>query len=335
MNEIHAGGIKGLLCLCFNPLVSLPDSTFTKEALEKLEFFVSFDFFLSETAQHADIVFPSALHEEDEGTSTSAEGRVIRLRKAVDCPGEARPDWQIMVELAHRLGQGRFFDHFTSAEAIFQELRRASAGGTADYAGITYEKIERQMGVFWPCPTEDHPGTPRLFEGGRFFHPDGRARFIPTVWRPPMEVVDGEYPVWLTTGRVIFHYLSGTQTRRIGWLVEQCPHPYLEIHPRLAQVHGIADGDAVEIATRRGVLVLPAKVVTTIRPDTVFIPFHWPGNLGANRLTARNLDPVSKIPEFKVNACRIRRTTPDRLPPELLELRRMAAAAALLPEKVL
>ena len=335
MNEIHAGGIKGLLCLCFNPAVSLPDSQFTREALEKLEFFVSFEFFLSETAQHADIVFPSALHEEDEGTSTSAEGRVIRLRKAVECPGEARPDWQIMVELARRLGKGRFFDHFTSAEAIFTELRRASSGGTADYGGITYEKIERQMGVFWPCPTEDHPGTPRLFEGGRFFHPDGRARFIPTPWRPPMEEVDAEYPVWLTTGRVVFHYLSGTQTRRIGFLVEQCPHPYVEIHPRLALVHGLKDGDAMEVTTRRGTLVLPAKVVSTIRPDTVFIPYHWPGPLGANRLTARNLDPVSKIPEFKVSACRIMRTTPDRLPPELLELQRQAAAARLLPEKVM
>ncbi len=327
MNEIHAGAIKGLLCLCFNPVVSLPDSTFTREALEKLEFFVSLDFFLSETAQHADIVFPSALHEEDEGTTTSAEGRVIRIRKAVEPPGEARTDWEIMVELARRLGQGRFFDHFTSPEAIFQELRRASAGGTADYAGITYARIEQEMGIFWPCPTEDHPGTPRLFEGGRFFHPDGRARFIPTPWRPPMEVVDADYPVWLTTGRVVFHYLSGTQTRRIGFLVEQCPHPYVEIHPRLAATLGIGEGSAVSVATRRGELVLPAKLVTTIRPDTVFIPYHWPGSLGANRLTARHLDPVSRIPEFKVSACRVTRTTPDRFPPELLELMALVKGA--------
>ncbi|BDU73120.1 molybdopterin oxidoreductase family protein [Mesoterricola silvestris] len=320
MNAIHEGDIKGLLCLCFNPLVSLPDSTFTREALEKLEFFVSLDFFLSETAQHADIIFPSALHEEDDGTSTSAEGRVIRIRKAVEPPGEARTDWEILVELARRLGRGRFFDHFTSPGAIFQELRRASSGGTADYGGITYEKIEKQMGVFWPCPTEDHPGTPRLFEGGKFFHPDGRARFIPTPWRPPMEEVDADYPVWLTSGRVVFHYLSGTQTRRIGFLVEQCPHPYVEIHPRLAANLGIREGDATAVATRRGELVLPAKLVTTIRPDTVFIPYHWPGNLGANRLTARHLDPVSRIPEFKVSACRVTRTTPDRFPPELLEL---------------
>jgi assimilatory nitrate reductase catalytic subunit len=330
MNAIHAGEIKGLLCLCFNPLVSLPDAGFTREALERLEFFVCLDFFLSETAQHADLVLPSALHEEDEGTSTSTEGRVIKINKAVDPPGDARPDWQIMVELAHRLGRGQYFDHFTSPRAIFDELRRASKGGTADYAGITYERIEAEHGIFWPCPSEDHPGTPRLFEGGRFFHPDGRARFIPTPWRPPMEVVDADYPVWLTTGRVVYHYLSGTQTRRIGFLVEQCPHPYVEIHPRLAARYGLADGDAVEVATRRGSLVLPAKLVATIRPDTVFIPYHWPGPLSANLLTARHLDPVSRIPEFKVSACRLGRTTPDRFPAELLELRRMAREASSL-----
>ncbi len=338
MEAIHAGEIKGLLSLCFNPVVSLPDSDFTRAALEKLDFHVNLDFFLSETGQYADVVLPSALHEEDEGTSTSAEGRVIKLNKAVEPPGDARPDWRIMVELAERLGRGKWFSHFTSPRAIFDELRAASKGGTADYFGITYEKVEQRMGVFWPCPEPDHPGTPRLFEGGRFFHPDGKARFVPTPWRPPMEVVDEAYPVWLTTGRTVFHYLSGTQTRRIGFLVEQCPHPYLEIHPRLAEAHGIAEGDPVEITSRRGSLVLPAKVVKTIRPDTVFIPYHWPGNLGANRLTPRHLDPVSKIPEFKVSAVRIRKTTEDRFPPELAELRRMAFEARtnqpVLPEQV-
>ena len=214
----------------------------------------------------------------------------------------------------------------------------ASKGGPADYFGITYEKIEKNMGVFWPCPELDHPGTPRLFEGGKFFHPDGKAKFIPTRWRPPMEVVDDEFPIWLTTGRVVFQYLSGTQTRRIGFLVEQCPHPYLEIHPRLAAVHGIEEGDAVEITSRRGSLVLPAKVVKTIRPDTVFIPYHWPGELSANRLTARHLDPLSKIPEYKVSSVRIAKTTKDRFPAELAELQRMAFEArtdqANLPEQV-
>ncbi len=338
MNAIHAGEIKGLLCLCFNPLVSLPDTEFTREALSKLEFFVVLDFFLSETAQHADVVLPAALHEEDDGTSTSTEGRVIRIRKAVDPPGDARPDWEILVDIASRLGRGKYFDHFTSPEAIFNELRVASKGGTADYFGITYAKIEQNMGVFWPCPDLDHPGTPRLFEDKVFFTPDKKAHFVPTVWRPPMEVVDAEYPVWLTTGRTVFHYLSGTQTRRIGFLVEQCPHPYLEIHPRLAELHGIAEGDAVEITSRRGALVLPAKVVRTIRPDTVFIPYHWPGALSANRLTARHLDPVSKIPEYKVSAVRIQKTTPDRFSPELAELQRMAFEARtnqpVLPEQV-
>jgi len=180
------------------------------------------------------------------------------------------------------------------------------------------------MGVFWPCPTEDNPGTPGLFEGGKFFHADGRAKFNPTPYRPPMEVVDDEYPIWLTTGRVVFHYLSGTQTRRIGFLVEQCPHPYLEIHPRLAERYGLQEGDAVEISSRRGSMVLPAKVVKTIRPDTVFIPYHWAGALSANRLTARHLDPVSKIPEYKVSAVRLRKTTKDHFSPELAELQRMA-----------
>ena len=339
MNAIHAGEIKGLLSLCFNPLVSLPDSEFTKAALEKLEFHVNLDFFLSETGQHADVILPSALHEEDEGTSTSTEGRIIKLNKAVEPPGDARPDWKILVELARLLGKGKWFDHFTSPRAIFDELRLASKGGTADYFGVTYEKIEANMGVFWPCPELDHPGTPRLFEGGRFFHPDGKARFVPTPWRPPMEVVDEAYPVWLTTGRTVFHYLSGTQTRRIGFLVEQCPHPYLEIHPRLADRHGIEEGDAVEITSRRGSLVLPAKVVKTIRPDTVFIPYHWPGALSANRLTARHLDPVSRIPEFKVSAVRLAKTTKDRFPEELAELQRMAFEARtdqpVLPEQVL
>jgi len=315
------------MLLCFNPVVSLPDTEFTREALSKLEFMVGMDFFLSESMQYADVVLPSALQEEDEGTTTSAEGRVIKINKAVDCPGDAKPDWEIMVDLAKRLGKGRFFDHFDSSRSIFEELRKASSGGTADYGGITYEKIEANMGVFWPCPTEDHPGTPRLFEGGKFFHPDGKAKFYPTPWRPPMEVVDEQFPIWLTTGRVVYHYLSGTQTRRIGFLVEQCPHPYLEIHPRLAERYGLAEGDPVEIESRRGAMVLPAKLVTTIRPDTVFIPYHWTSKLAANQLTARHLDPVSKIPEYKVSAVRIRKTTPDRFSPELAELQRMAFEA--------
>jgi assimilatory nitrate reductase catalytic subunit len=302
----HAGEIRGLLAVCFNPLVSLPDAAFTRAALERLDFFVAVDFFMSETARHADLILPAALHEEDEGTTTNVEGRVIRINKAVEPAGEARPDWAIMCALAERLGKGRYF-RFESAGEIFDELRHASQGGTADYFGITYEKIEAQMGVFWPCPTLDHPGTPRLFEGGRFAHPDGRARLHAIEYRPPAEDVDDAYPILLTTGRVVSQFLSGTQTRRIGPLVEQCPEPTVEIHPRLAARLGIADGDPTRITSRRGSIELAAHVVATIRPDTVFVPYHWPGARSINRLTHRSYDPVAGIPEFKVSAVRVER----------------------------
>ena len=303
---IHRGEIRGLVSICFNPLVSLPDATFTQEALERLDFFVAIDFFLSETARHADLVLPGSLHEEDEGTVTSTEGRVIRIRKAVDPPGEARADWRIICDLARRLGKGHLFD-FQSPAHIFAELTRVSRGGVADYSGITYEKIERQMGVFWPCPDADHPGTPRLFEGGRFHHPDGRARFHAVEYRPPAEDVDADYPIILTTGRVVSQFLSGTQTRRIGPLVDQYPEPKVELHPKLAARLGVCDGDRVRVSSRRGHLDLAAHVVATIRPDTVFIPYHWPGERSANRLTLRAYDPIAGIPEFKVAAVRIER----------------------------
>ena len=302
----HRGEIKGLLSICFNPAVSLPDTAFTAEALSNLEFYGVIDFFLSESAFHADVVLPGSLHEEDEGTSTNVEGRVIKLNAAKSPPGEARLDWEILLDIAERLGKGHYFPYRSTRE-MFEELRVASSGGTADYGGITWDRIERELGVFWPCPTEDHPGTPRLYEGGVFAHPDGRARFHAVPFRESAEVVDDEYPVWLTTGRVVSQYLSGTQTRRIGPLVAQYPDPLCEIHPRLAAEHGIADGDLVRVTSRRGSMVAPAKVVGTIRPDTVFIPYHWAGTQAANQLTNRALDPVSKIPEYKVSAVRIER----------------------------
>ena len=304
MNAIHAGEIKALLSFCFNPLVSLPDANFTREALERLEFFGVIDFFLSETAMHADVVLAGSLQEEEEGVTASVEARVIHIQKAVDPPGNARADSAIICDLAHRLGRGQYFP-FREPREIFEELRLASRGGIADYYGITYEKIDERKGVCWPCPSLDHPGTPRLFEDGRFFHADGKARFMRLEWRESGDPVDAEFPVYLTTGRVVSQYLSGTQTRRIGPLVDQYPEPKLEIHPRLAAQHGIATGDPVTVTTRRSAITLAAMVVRTIRPDTVFIPYHWPGDRSANRLTHRTLDPRSKIPEYKVSACRI------------------------------
>jgi assimilatory nitrate reductase catalytic subunit len=232
------------------------------------------------------------------------EARVIHIQKAVDPPGNARQDSAIICDLARRLGKGQYFP-FREPREIFDELREASRGGHADYYGIIYEKIDEQKGVFWPCPSLDHPGTPRLFEGGHFLHPDGKAYFPSPQWRDSGDPVDAEFPIYLTTGRVVSQYLSGTQTRRIGALVDQYPEPKLELHPKMAERYGIHTGDLVTITTRRNSITLPALVVRTIRPDTVFIPYHWPGGKSANRLTHRTLDPRSKIPEFKVSACRI------------------------------
>lgn len=325
LNEIHAGKIKGLLSICFNPLISLPDANFNREALNKLEHYSVIDFFLSETAQHADIVLPGSLQEEDEGTTTSGEGRVIKINAPVTPPGEARRDWEILLDIAGRLGRGKYFQ-FSNTQEIFNELRLASRGGTADYSGITWEKVVNNQGVFWPCPqTTDeglatmhaenlddrHPGTPRLYEGGKFYHPDGKAHFNAVSWRESGEVVDDEYPIWFTTGRVVSQYLSGTQTRRIGPLVDQFPHPKLELHPRMAKELNIKTDDWVTIQTRRGEVIIQANVVNTIRPDTVFMAYHWGGKESANLLTQRALDPISKIPEFKVSACRVRLATPE------------------------
>jgi assimilatory nitrate reductase catalytic subunit len=304
VEAIHRGEIKGLITICFNPLVSLPNSHLIREALEKLEFYVAIDFFLNETAHHADVVLAGSLHEEEEGTVTTAEGRVVRIRRAVTPPGNARTDTAILLELARRLGAEKQFS-FGSAEEIFDELRVASRGGTADYYGITYEKIERNMGIFWPCPTLEHPGTPRLWEDRKFHTADGKAHFHGVAYREPAEVTDEDYPVILTTGRVVSQYSSGTQTRRIGRLVDQYPEPLLEMHPRLAARHGIVDRDLVRVVTRRGRAEYPAQLVETIREDTVFVPYHWPGRKSVNQLTSGHLDPVSKIPEFKVCACRL------------------------------
>ncbi|GIK65709.1 MAG: assimilatory nitrate reductase catalytic subunit [Chloroflexota bacterium] len=322
--KIDRGEIKGLLSISFNPLVSLPDNSFIRAQLEKLEFYTAIDFFLNETAYHADIVLPGSLHEEDEGTVTQVEGRVIKINKAIECPGDARQDWIIIQDIAAALKREKGFT-FHNPEAIFDELRRASAGGIADYSGITYEKLETQMGVFWPCPSEDHPGTPRLFEreswnpvakgSGPFYFPDGKARFNIAAYTPPAEEPDEAYPLYLTTGRVVSHYLSGTQTRRIGPLVDQYPEPRLEMHPNLAEKLGVQTGDMVTAESRRGNITLPVSVVRTIRPDTVFVPYHWAGRKSINQLTISAQDPISKIPEYKVCAVRVYKAQNGEQPP--------------------
>jgi assimilatory nitrate reductase catalytic subunit len=302
IHQMIRGEIRGLLGLCNNPFVSLPNQSAVRRGYDALELHAQSDFFLSETAERADVVFPTTAWAEDEGVVTNGEGRVIKYNKAAEPPGEARPDWWILGELARRLGVGEKFP-YASPREVFDELRVASRGGVADYFGITYEKVEATGGVFWPCPSLDHPGTPRPFEGGRFYHPDGKARFHAVEWRPPAEPPDEEYPLRLTTGRTVAHFLSGNQTRRLTGLVEQTPRPWVEVHPSL----GFADGDPVRVVSRRGQATYPALATETIRPDTVFIPYHWAAPVAANLLTIDALDPISRMPEFKVCAVRVER----------------------------
>ena len=309
---METGEVRGFLGLCNNPFVSMPNATRIEACYEQLEFHVQLDFFLSETAARADVVLPSTAWAEESGTTTNAEGRVILRHRAAEPPGEARPDWWIIGEIAARLGAGDKL-RFDSIEAIFEELCAATAGGIADYSGITYERLEDTGGMFWPVPGPDHPGTPRLFEE-RFNFPDGRARFNAVEWREPAEPVDGDFPIRLTTGRTVAHYLSGNQTRRIGALVQQTPRPWVEVHPSL----GYVSGEPVKVTTRRGAVTLPALVTDAIRADTVFIPYHWARASAANLLTVDALHPVSKIPEYKVCACRVEHGTeisPSPAPP--------------------
>ncbi|WP_051830618.1 MULTISPECIES: molybdopterin oxidoreductase family protein [Streptomyces] len=301
------GGVKALLLAGSNPAVSAPNAGHVTERLRSLDLLVVADLVLSETARLADVVLPVTQWAEEDGTTTNLEGRVILRRRALDPPEGVRSELWVLRELAARLGVPEGFpaDGFpVEAEQAFDELRRASAGGDADYAGISYARIAAEDGVFWPCPAEDHPGTRRLFLD-RFATPDGRARFAAVTHRPADEEPDAAYPLYLTTGRVLSQYQSGAQTRRVAELNAAAPGPYVEMHPRLAERLGIADGEPVAVTSRRGRAVAPARITDAIRPDTVFMPFHWAGAGRANSLTNPALDPVSRMPEFKLCAVRV------------------------------
>ncbi|MEP6755469.1 MAG: molybdopterin oxidoreductase family protein [Chthonomonadales bacterium] len=296
------GGVRALMVVASNLVVSAPRASHVQERLEALDFLAVSDFFLSETAQLADVVLPSTQWAEESGTMTNLEGRVIRRNQVVSPPDGVRSDSQMLVAVAQRLDRGEFFTD--DPEELFNELRRASAGGVADYNGITLERIDKEDGVFWPCPNTDHPGTPRLFQDS-FPTDSGKAKFHPVMYRPNAEEPSAEYPLYLTTGRVMAQYQSGTQTRRVKALNEISPLPFVEIHPSQAQRMSIEDGDLVKIKTRRGEAEMAARLTTSIRPDTIFAPFHWPGAGRANLLTNPALDPTSKMPEFKVCAASI------------------------------
>jgi assimilatory nitrate reductase catalytic subunit len=302
------GGVRALLVLASNIVVSAPHRNHVLDRLRALDFLAVSDIFLSETAAEADVVLPAAQWAEEEGTMTNLEGRVLRRRRALQPPPGVADDLTLLAALAGRLGRGRYFS--ADPRRVFGELRRASAGGIADYAGISYERIDAEDGVFWPCPSEDHPGTPRLFTDG-FATPDGRARFLRADHRDPAELPDARYPYLLTTGRIMQQYQSGNQTRRVRALA--AGEPRAELHPDLAARHGIVSGDRVELRTRRGRAVFRAQVTDAIRPDTVFAPFHWGGESSANALTDPTPDRHSKMPAFKVCAVAVARdpVSPD------------------------
>ncbi|MEI5520521.1 molybdopterin oxidoreductase family protein [Streptomyces brasiliscabiei] len=326
--------IRSLLLMGSNPVVSAPRAAHIEDRIRSLDFLAVCDVVLSETAALADVVLPVTQWAEESGTTTNLEGRVLLRRQAITPPGGVRSDLEVMHELADRLGVEKGFP--TDPEEVFEELRRASAGGPADYSGITYRRLAEENGVFWPCPAPAdgagslsaadgaeaagaaagveasavpavagvHPGTPRLFLD-RFATEDGRARFVPVSHRAAAEEPDAEYPVLLTTGRVVAQYQSGAQTRRVDELNAAAPGPFVELHPRLAERLGTAEGEPVAVVSRRGRAVAPARITTGIRPDTVFMPFHWPGEGRANTLTNPALDPTSRMPEFKTCAVRV------------------------------
>ncbi|MFV0634973.1 molybdopterin oxidoreductase family protein [Demequina sp.] len=303
LNSLGAeGGPRALLVHGSNVVVSAPNADAVVEALSRLDLLVVCDMVPSETALLADVILPVTQWAEEEGTMTNLEGRIIRRRKAVDAPGEARTELWILRELASRLGVAQGFSD--DAETVFEELTRASAGGKADYAGVTYERLDAGEELHWPVPHAGHPGTPRVFLDG-FPTPDGRARMVAVDHHAPADDVRAGSPTYLVTGRVLQHYQSGAQTRRVAELVAAQPEPFVEVHPLLAQRLSLAEGGEAILTTARGRAIARVRITEAVRPDTVFMPFHWAGAGSANRLTNDVTDPISGMPEFKVTAVSI------------------------------
>jgi formate dehydrogenase alpha subunit len=291
--KAHAGELKALYIIGENPLVSDPDLNHAEASIRHLDFLVVQDIFLTETAQLADVVLPSRCFAEKNGTFSNTERRVQLIRKAVEAPGECKDDWQILCDLATRMGTPMAY---ASSREIFEEIARV----TPSYAGITYDRIAVE-GLHWPCPTPQHPGTPILH---REQFTRGRGMFHAIDYTPPAELTDEEYPLYLTTGRVLYHYHTGTMTMKSEGLNERVPECFVEISPKDAALYDLTDGAEVEIASRRGKITAKIQVSPKAVNGTVFIPFHF-AQAAANRLTNAVLDPVSKIPEYKVCAVKL------------------------------
>jgi formate dehydrogenase alpha subunit len=285
--------LRGLYIFGENPVVSDPDSHHLTQALKALNFLVVQDIFLTETAALADVVLPGASFAEKDGTFTNTERRVQRVRQAIAPLAESRPDWQILIDLATRMGLPMSYEN---PEAVFEEVRSL----TPSYAGITYQRINR-MGLQWPCPTLEHPGTPYLHKD-RFTR--GLGKFHVLVYQGPREVQDEEYPLVLSTGRILYQYHTGTMTRRSKGLEEMAPECLIEVSLNDANSLKIADGERVRVVSRRGDLEAKVKLTDRSPKGTIFIPFHY-AEAAANRLTQTALDPVAKIPELKLCAVRI------------------------------
>jgi assimilatory nitrate reductase catalytic subunit len=298
------GGVRGLLVLASNIAVSAPDMNRVIDRLGALDLLVVSDIFMSETAALADVVLPTAQWAEEEGTMTNLEGRVLRRRKALTPPGAARSELDVLADLARLLDSPGTFD--TDPAVVFDELARASAGGKADYSGLSHARLDaHDEGLFWPCPSGS-AGTPRMFTE-RFAHPGGRARMVATLPGGPADDLREDRPVYLVTGRVLAHYQSGAQTRRVTALNRASAESFVELHPQLARRLAVEDGDDVAVTSPRGTAVARARITTAIRPDTVFMPFHWPGAGMANAVTNDATDPISGMPEFKVCAVSVAR----------------------------
>jgi assimilatory nitrate reductase catalytic subunit len=294
-------GPKALLVFGSNVLVSAPHANAVAERLAALDLLVVADVLPGETAMAADVVLPVAQWAEEEGTMTNLEGRVLRRRRAMSPPAGVRTDLEVVSGLAARLGVSGFP---AEPRAVYDELRAASAGGIADYSGISYDRLDAGEALHWPCPTPDHPGTPRLFTE-RFAHADGRARLVPVDHTPSAELPDADYPLRATTGRVLVHYQSGAQTRRVAELSGVVPESFVEVHPDTAARAGLADGDWARVVSRRGTAQARVRCVPSMRLDTVFLPFHFGADQAANLVTNPALDPISRMPEFKVSAVRL------------------------------
>ena len=290
---LEHGSVKALYVLAENPVMSDPDMNHVIKAMEKAELLIVQDIFLNETAEMAHVVLPGASFAEKDGTFSNTERRVQRVRKAVEPIGNSRADWEIIIDISNRFG---FPMNYASPQAVMEEIAKVAPS----YAGISYDRLDGE-GLCWPCPDKDHPGT-------KFLHKDKFAKGLGTFhaieYQPPAELVDDDYPLWLTTGRAHVHYHTGTMTRNSPTLHSQMPEGFAEIHPEEADSLGIKPGEGIRLTTRRGTITAVAMVTDRVRKGMVFIPFHFIESC-ANVLTNSACDPLVKIPEYKVCAVKL------------------------------